>query len=133
MTDKFENFNRQAEKTQHYPMLASQDLEDRFRRVDSLLREGTRVLLEATHFVEDNLCYRLAEIAIGSIKAKIYRGRYVKSRRTMGQGVMVGSENSKILGTGFDLFKLSRTSRDLAVPLVLRVLRTLRLQNINYR
>lgn len=133
MADKFESFNRQAERTQQYPLLAGQDLEDLFRRVDTLLRAGTRVLLESTHFVEDNLCYRLAEIAIGSIKAKIYRGRYVKSRRTAGQGVMVGSENSKILGVGFDLFKLSRTTRDLAVPLVLRVLRTLRLQNINYQ
>ncbi len=133
MADTFENFNRQVEKTQQYPMLTKQALADKFRRVDTLLRTGTRTLLESTHFVEDNLCYRLAEIAIGSIKAKIYRGRYVKSRRTMGQGVTVGSENSKILGTGFDLFKLSRTSRDLAVPLTLRVLRTLRLQNINYQ
>lgn len=132
MADQFESFNRQAESLQKYPMLASQDLRERFRRMDTLLKLGTRALLETTHFTEDNLCYRLAEIAIGSIKTKIYRGRYVKSKRGAGQGVVVGSENSKILSAGFDLFKLSRTSRDLAAPLILRVLRSLRLQNINY-
>jgi len=132
VADQFKNFNRRAELVQQYPMLASQDLQDRFRSVDVLLRWGIRALLETTHFTEDNLCYRLAEIAIGSIKTKIYRGRFVKSKRGAGQGVVVGAENSKILNGGFDLFKLSRTSRDLAIPLVLRVLRSLRLQNINY-
>lgn len=132
MADQFESFNRLAEDVQRYPMLASPELKDRFREIDRLLHLGVRTLLSTTHFVEDNLCYRLAEIATGQLKSKIYRGRYVKSRRKVGHGVEVGAENSKILGTGFDLFKLSRVSRELAPPLVLRVLRNLRLQNLTY-
>ena len=84
MADKFESFNRQAEQLQQYPMLAGQVLDDKFRQVDRLLDKGVRVLLETTHFVEDNLCYRLAEIVIGSIKAKIYRGLYVRERHGAG-------------------------------------------------
>lgn len=132
MADQFENFNRLAEETQQYPMLTPAQVQDMFHALDQLIHQGVRLLLDTTHFVEDNLCHRLAEIAAGSIKTKIYRGRFVKTSRGAGQGVMIGSENSKVLGLGFDLFKLSRMSRDLAVPLVLRVLRSLRLQNINY-
>jgi len=132
MPDQFESFNLQAKTVQQYPLLEQSDLEDRFRQIDYLLRLGVRAVLQTTHFIEDNLCYRLAEIAAGRLKSKIYRGRFVRSRRQAGQGVVVGAQNQKILGIGFDLFKLSRTQREVAVPLVARVLRSLRLQNLTY-
>lgn len=132
MADQFETFNRLVESLQQYPLISSRDLDRSFREIDVLLQRGIRTLLAATHFVEDNLCHRLAEIAIGSIKTKVYRGKFDKSSRGVGQGVMLGAENTKILGVGFDLFKLSRASRALAPPFVLRVTRALRLQNIVY-
>lgn len=132
MADKFESFNRQAEALQQYPMLQGHELENRFRRIDQLLDKGIRALLETTHFVEDNLCFRLAEIVANRTKAKMYRGRYLKDRQSAGLGITIGAGHHKILSTGFDLFKLSRTSREIAVPLVQRILRSLRLQNIIY-
>lgn len=132
MADQFTNFNRLAERTQRHPMMSAEELTARFKEIDRLLRLATRTLLASTHFVEDNLCYRLAEIASGSIKTKIYRGRLETARHHVGHGVSVGAENNKILSLGFDLFKLSRTARDVAAPLSLRVMRSLRLQNITY-
>lgn len=132
LADQFESFNRLAESLQQYSLITSPELDSSFREIDMLLRYGIRTLLAATHFVEDTLCHRLAEIAIGSIKTKVYRGKFDKSSRGVGRGVMLGAENAKILGVGFDLFKLSRASRALAPPYVLRVMRSLRLQNIIY-
>jgi len=132
VADKFENFNRHAEQLQQYPMLASHELEGYFRRIDELLALGVRALLETTHFAEDNVCFRLAEIVAGRTKAKVHRGRFTKDRKAAGLGITIGAGHQKILSVGFDLFKLSRASRDLAAPLVLRVFRSLRLQNIIY-
>ena len=103
-----------------------------FRSIDLLIKKGISALLETTHYVEDNVCFQLADIASGSMKVKLYRGRIVADRRSAGQGVMIGSEDTKILGTGFDMFKLSRTSRTVAPLLVQRVLRSMRLSNMTY-
>lgn len=132
MTDQFENFNRHVASLQSHKMIPKQELKDDFKAIHLLLQQGTRALLETTHFVEDNVCFRLAEVASGSMKKKIYLGRFSKDKKGVGQGVSIGAENSKLLGLGFDLFKLSRINRDMATPLVLRVLRSMRLQNMNY-
>lgn len=132
MTDQFENFNRHVASLQSHKMIPKQELKDDFKTIHRLLQQGTRALLETTHFVEDNICFRLAEVASGSMKKKIYLGRFSKDKKRVGQGVSIGAENSKLLGLGFDLFKLSRINRDMALPLVLRVLRSMRLQNMNY-
>lgn len=130
--DQFESFNRVAKELQNYPQLAGDDLAACFQDIDHLLQQGVRLLLANTHFVEDTVCFYLSGIASGSLKTKLYRGRFVKKRQQVGQGVEVGAENSRIFAVGFDLFKLSRVTRDVAKPLVLRVLRSLRLQNLTY-
>ncbi len=132
MADKFQDFNRFVETLHHYPMISGQELEQLFRDIDTEIQRGIQALLATTHFVEDNLCYYLADISTGAMKSKLYRGRFVKARQGAGEGVVVGAEDAKIIGTGFDLFKLSRCSREIAPPLVQRIMRSLRLQNMTY-
>lgn len=132
MTDKFENFNRHVASLQSYRMIRKHELRELFQHIHYLLQKGIRSLLETTHFVEDNICYRLAEVAAGSIKKKIYLGRFTSDKKKVGEGISIGAENGRLLGIGFDLFKLSRVNREIAPPLVMRVLRSMRLQNMNY-
>ena len=134
-TDSWENFNRLARETLQHQPLGRKELLETFFLMESLIFRGVDLLLQVTTFVEDNLCYLLAEIASGVIKSrKVYKGKRVRERVAMDDegGVEMGAENRRILGTGFDLFKLSRMERDKAVPYVKRIIRTLRLSTGNY-
>lgn len=132
MADRFQEFNQFVETLHAYPMIRKDQLLDLFRDIDTLIKKGIALILETTHFVEDNVCYQLADIASGTMKVKLYRGRLVTARQSAGKGVMIGSEDTKILGMGFDMFKLSRMARDIAPMLVQRVLRSMRLGNMTY-
>lgn len=126
--EHFSNFNRLAKEAKAMATLRPAELRDIFEEIHAYILEGIGLLLRTTTFVEDNLCYQLARIASSSIASrKLYRGRWVKGKASIGEGVEVGSENARILGIGFDLFKLSRLSREVAVPLTQKTLRSLRL------
>jgi RNA polymerase primary sigma factor len=131
--DIFENFNRMAQDVLKYPMLKGNRLNDIFARLDVLIRQAVGQIIQVTTFIEDNICFQLSEIMIGAIKTKkLHRGLQSKQRVGVGAGVEIGAENVRILGIGFDLFKLARTRRELAVPLTQKILRTLRLNNLAY-
>lgn len=133
VADPFKSFNEMSRRAMNHPLIRRGPLRDLFQELDTLINRGIRSLVLATTFVEDNLCFQLVEIAGGSIQGrKIYRGKQVMSRRDVGGGVEIGAENAKILGAGFDLFKLSRAPREIAAPLTLRTVRALRLANIVY-
>lgn len=134
-TDSWENFNKLARETLQHQPLSRRELLDTFILMESLIFRGVDQLLQVTTFVEDNLCYLLSEISSGVIKSrKVYKGKRVRDRVYMDEDgtVEMGAENRRILGTGFDLFKLSRMERSRAVPYVKRILRTLRLSTGNY-
>lgn len=133
MADPFEGFNKLVASIMGYPQIRRPALQQLFSEIDALLHQGIDLLLPIVTFVEDNICFQLAQIAISRIKSrKIYKGRWEKGRIPIGEGVEIGATNSKILGMGFDLFKLSRTSREIATPLVRRTLRSLHLSNEIY-
>jgi len=131
--DIFENFNRMAQDVLRYPMLRGNRLNEIFLGLDKLIGQALHQILQISTFVEDNVCFQLSEIMLGAIKTKkLHRGRWSKQRLAVGSGVEIGAENVRILGIGFDLFKLARTRRELAIPLIQKVLRSLRLNNLAY-
>lgn len=126
--DPYQTFNALAETTKSYEALQQADLEKVFFQIEKKILYGIDTILLGTTFVEDNLCYLLSEIAIGSIKSrKIYRGKRNKSRVAIGAELEVGAENLRIYSTGFDLFKLSKVDRQVAAPLVRKTIRNVRL------
>jgi RNA polymerase sigma factor (sigma-70 family) len=123
-------FNSVAKKAISQPNLKGQALVDTFLRIEDQISYAINVIVETTTYVEDNLGYLLAEIALGMIKyRKVYRGNQDKERVKIGLDQDVNRSNLRILSRGFDLYKLSKASRDEAVPLVKRVLSTL---DLNY-
>lgn len=133
--DNWETFNRLAKETLQYAPLNKDPLREVFIQIEELVFTGVNCLLHSTTFVEDNLCYLLSEIASGVIKSrKVYKGKRVRRRVSLGEedAVEMGSENRRIYGIGFDLFKLSRMEREKAAPLVKRILRTLRISTSFY-
>ena len=131
--ETYDTFNALAQRTLRYPALERDALTYVFMEIEELIHYGIHVLLQTTSFVEDNLCYLMSEIACGQIKnRKVYRGKRSMRKIDVGQDIEIGSTNSRIFGIGFDLFKLSKTDRDVAVPLVQKVLRTLRLSTNIY-
>jgi RNA polymerase sigma factor (sigma-70 family) len=131
-SDRFENFNRLAQDVLQYPMLKGSRLSEIFIALDKLIKQAVNQIVCVSTFVEDNICFQLAEIMLSAIKTKLHKGRWTKQREGVGEGVEIGAENARILGMGFDLFKLARTQREVAVPLLRRVFRTLRLNNLSY-
>lgn len=136
MTETWETFNRLAKEVKGYPVIEKDALNVLFVELEKLIFEGIHHLLQTTTFVEDNLCYLLAEIAAGVIKSrKVYKGKRVRKRVSIGEeedAVEMGAENRRILGNGFDLFKLSRMERATAIPYVKRVIRKLQVANNFY-
>jgi RNA polymerase sigma factor (sigma-70 family) len=115
------------------PNLNKEALTDIFLEIEDHTVYCINLLLHNTTFVEDNICYFLAEIATGLIKyRKIYRGKLVRDRVSVGCGADIGLENFRIFSTGFDLFKLSRVEREIAAPLVKRILSSLNLSPFVY-
>jgi RNA polymerase sigma factor (sigma-70 family) len=128
LMDPYQTFNALAETTKSYEALHQVDLEKIFLQIEKRILYGIDFILLGTTFVEDNLCYLLSEIAIGSIKSrKVYRGKKNKSRIAIGEELDVGAENLRIYSTGFDLFKLSKADRQVAAPLVRKTIRNMRL------
>ncbi len=135
VTDSWETFNRLAKETLQYAPLNKDPLREVFLQIEELVFTGISYLLHSTTFVEDNLCYLLSEIASGVIKSrKVYKGKRVRRRVSLGEedAVEMGSENRRIFGIGFDLFKLSRMEREKAAPLIKRIIRTLRISTSLY-
>jgi len=136
MAETWATFNKLAKQVKAYPVIEKQELNELFLQIEKLIFEGINHLLQATTFVEDNLCYLLAEIASGIIKnRKVYKGKIVRKRVNIGEGdaaVEMGADNLRILGNGLDLFKLSRTEREFAVPYVKRIIRNLQVANNFY-
>lgn len=131
--ESYETFNERAREAMRYPPLERDELTKIFLHVESLLQYGISVLLHTTSFVEDNVCHLLAEIACGQIKSrKVYRGKRSIRKVVAGQEIEIGATNDRIFGIGFDLFKLAKTDRAIAVPLVQKVLRGLRLSTNIY-
>ena len=131
--DNWETFNDLAKRTLDYASLEKDDLTRTFREIERLIFDGVDYLLHATTFVEDNLCYLLAEIASGVIKSrKVYKGKRVRQRIALNDDIEMGAENKRIFGTGFDLFKLSRMHRRKAFPFTKRIIRTLRISSSHY-
>lgn len=126
--DPYQTFNTLAETTKSYEALHQADLEKIFFKIEKRILYGIDTILLGNTFVEDNLCYLLSEIAIGSIKSrKVYRGKRNKTRILIGEELEVGAENLRIYSTGFDLFKLSKIDRQVAGPLVRKTIRSMRL------
>jgi len=133
LTSNWDTFNNLAERTLQEAPLSKEDLVKAFLRIEQLIFNGINHLLYTTTFTEDNLCYLLAEIASGIIKSrKVYKGRRIRSRISLNEEVEMGSENKRIFGVGFDLFKLSRMCREKAVPLTKRIIRSLRISTSHY-
>ncbi len=131
--NNWETFNALAERTLHEDPLPKADLVLTFLRIEQLIFTGINHLLYTTTFTEDNLCYLLSEIAFGIIKSrKVYKGRRIRRRVALNEEVEMGSENKRIFGIGFDLFKLSRMQRVKAVPLTKRIIRSLRISTSHY-
>ena len=129
----YEVFNELAEATLAFPRLAKADLHGTFLRVEELILYGVDLLVQTTTFMENSLCYVLAEIALGTIKSrKIYKGKRNKARKQLDGAVHVGVENFRVLSLGFDLFKVSKLPRNIAVPLTRRILRSLQLSTYIY-
>jgi len=132
-SNNWDTFNDLAERTLQEDPLSKEDLIKSFLRIEYLIFNGINQLLYTTTFTEDNLCYILAEIASGIIKSrKVYKGRRIRRRIALNEEVEMGSENKRIFGIGFDLFKLSRMSREKAVPLTKRIIRSLRISTSHY-
>jgi len=132
-SDDWQTFNALAERTLQEAPLPKDELTKLFIRIEKLIYSGIGYLLNTTTFTEDNLCYLLAEIASGVIKSrKVYKGRRIRRRIPLTEEIEMGSENKRIFGIGFDLFKLSRMSREEAAPLVKRIIRTLRVSTSTY-
>lgn len=133
MADSYETFNALARKTLEYPTLPRDELTKTFLQIEEHINYGIATLVQSTSFVEDNLCYLLAEIAAGLIKSrKVYREKKTKRKISVGEDVEVGSTNSRIFAIGFDLFKLSKTDRTIAVPRIHKIIRGLRLSTSVY-
>lgn len=136
MAETWATFNKLAKQVKGYPVIEKQELNSLFLQIERLIFEGIHHLLQATTFVEDNLCYLLAEIASGVIKSrKVYKGKRVLKRVNIGEGddsVEMGADNLRILGNGFDLFKLSQVEREFAVPYIKRIIRKLQVANNFY-
>jgi RNA polymerase sigma factor (sigma-70 family) len=133
--DSWEAFNRLAKETLQYEPLSRRELRDMFLQVESLIYGAIEYLLHTTTFVEDSLCYLMAEIASGVIKSrKVYPGKRVKARILIDdeRTIEMGAENRRILGTGFDLFKLSKVERLKAAPQIKKIIRTIRVSIDNY-
>lgn len=131
--DSYETFNALARRTLEYDPLERDELTSTFLKIEEHIKYGISVLLQSSTFVEDNLCYLMAEIASGLIKSrKVYRGKRSKQRVQVGEDVEVGSTNSRIFAMGFDLFKLSKTDRDIALPHIHKIIRSLRLSTSVY-
>jgi len=131
--ENWSTFNDLAKRTLEYDPLVKEDLTRTFLQIEQLIFKGVDYLLMATTFVEDNLCYLLAEIASGVIKSrKVYKGKRVRRRVAMNDEIEMGAENKRIFGIGFDLFKLSRMDRQHAVPFSKRIIRTLRISTSHY-
>lgn len=131
--DSYETFNALARRTLEYDPLERDELTSTFLKIEEHIKYGITVLLQSSTFVEDNLCYLMAEIASGLIKSrKVYRGKRSKQRVQVGEDVEVGSTNSRIFAMGFDLFKLSKTDRDIALPHIHKIIRSLRLSTSVY-
>jgi len=132
-SETYDTFNALVKRTLQYPPLERDALTKVFLEIEELMSYGIHVLLQTTTYVEDNLCYLLSEIACGHIKnRKVYRGSISRRKIDVGQDIEIGSTNSRIFGIGFDLFKLSKTEREVAVPLVKKILRSLRLSTSLY-
>jgi RNA polymerase sigma factor (sigma-70 family) len=132
-TDPFADFNRLAREVMSYPAMPYDVLQATFVEISTLLDQAVDYLLRVTTFVEDHLCYHLAEIMMSNIKTKkLYRGRWNKCREGVGEGIEIGAENIRVLGQCFDVFKLSRIQRDVAYLPVKRVIRSIRLNNQVY-
>lgn len=126
--DPYQAFNTLAETTKSFEALHQADLEKVFFQIEQRILYGIDIILLGTTFVEDNLCYLLSEIAIGSIKSrKVYRGKRNKTRIAIGEELEMGAENLRIYSTGFDLFKLSKIDRQVSGPLVRKTVRNMRL------
>jgi RNA polymerase sigma factor (sigma-70 family) len=135
VVDSWDAFNRLAKETLQYEPLSRRELRDTFLQIETLIYGAVEYLLHTTTFVEDSLCYLMAEIASGVIKSrKVYAGKRVKTRILVDDDrtIEMGAENRRILGTGFDLFKLSKVERVKAVPQVKKIIRTIRVSIDNY-
>jgi RNA polymerase sigma factor (sigma-70 family) len=131
--DNWTTFNDLAKRTLSYTSLEKEDLNKIFLQIEKLIYYGVDLILHSTTFIEDNLCYLLAEIASGVIKSrKIYKGKRVRQRVALNEEIEMGAENKRIFGIGFDLFKLSRMNRGDAVPFTKRIIRTLRISSSHY-
>jgi hypothetical protein len=80
VVDSWDAFNRLAKETLQYDPLSRRELRDTFLQIETLIYGAIEYLLHTTTFVEDSLCYLMAEIASGVIKSrKIYPGKRVKA------------------------------------------------------
>lgn len=129
-TEPYATFNKLARRAKRYDPIEKEDLLEMYRRIEVLIYDGVDYLLYNTTYVEDNVCYLLAEIQTGLIKArKSYKGKRTQDKIRVGHDIEVGSENRRIFGIGFDIFKLSRIDRMTAAPLVRKIIRLMRLNN----
>lgn len=126
-------FNKLAEQTLARPRMKKKELLQNFLLIEEKIHYGIDLLLQVSTFVEDNLCYVLAEIALGTIKSrKIYRGKRNKKRLSVSDSVDVAAENFRVLSLGFDLFKISRLDRPTALSFSRRIIRSLKLSTHIY-
>jgi len=131
----WDTFNKLAKEVLHYKPMAKEELHAIFIESERLIRTGVGYLLHTTTFIDDNLCYLLSEIAAGIIKSrKVYRGKRIRMRVSVGDDSVIemGSENRRILGIGFDLYKLSRMDRASTIPFISRIIRTLHVSTSSY-
>lgn len=128
--EPYATFNTIARQAKKYDSLPKDRLIELYQQIEAQIYVGVDYLLYNTTFVEDNICYLLAEIQTGSIKSrKSYKGKRTQERVLIGQDIEVGAENRRIFGIGFDIFKLSRTDRRSATPHVRKIIRLMRLNN----
>ena len=129
-SEPYSSFNLLARQAKKYDPIQKEDLLDLYRKIETLIYTGIDYLLYNTTYVEDNICYLLAEIQTGSIKfRKSYKGKRDQDRIGVGNEIEVGSENRRIFSVGFDIFKLSRMDRSIATPHVRKIIRRMRLNN----
>lgn len=129
-SEPYATFNTLARQAKKYDSLPKERLLDLYRQIEAQIYIGVDYLLYNTTFVEDNICYLLAEIQTGSIKSrKSYKGKRTQDRVLIGHDIEVGAENRRIFSIGFDIFKLSRIDRQKATPHVRKIIRLMRLNN----
>ena len=129
-TEPYASFNKLARRAKRYDPIEKEDLMEMYRQIEALIFSGVDYLLYNTTYVEDNICYLLAEIQTGLIKArKSYKGKRTQDKIIVGQDIEVGAENRRIFGIGFDIFKLSQVDRMVAAPHVRKIIRLMRLNN----